>query len=93
MVPVSIGGGVLQPSINSLITKQVSAVDVGGILGISSAFYSGANAIASIIGGSIFQLLGSIAPFVVFGLIMLLFVVVLHVVQTPQHVVHISVHE
>ncbi|MGD8632959.1 MAG: MFS transporter [Anaerolineales bacterium] len=70
MVPTSIGGGILQPSINSLITKRVTAGDVGGVLGISSAFYSGANAIAPVLGGGLFQWLGSTAPFLVFGAIM-----------------------
>lgn len=76
MVPTSIGGGILQPSINSLITKRVTAGDVGGVLGISSAFYSGANALAPVLGGGIFQWLGSTAPFLIFGAIMftLLFV-------------------
>jgi DHA1 family tetracycline resistance protein-like MFS transporter len=84
MVPTSIGGGVLQPSINSLITKQVTAGEIGGVLGISSAFYSGANAIAPVLGGAIFQFLGSTAPFLIFGLIMLaLLAVALRGVQSP----------
>jgi MFS family permease len=45
MVPAAIGGGVLQPSINSMITKQVLPIEIGGILGISASFLSGANAI------------------------------------------------
>jgi DHA1 family tetracycline resistance protein-like MFS transporter len=85
MVPTSIGGGILQPSINSLITKHVTARDVGGVLGISSAFYSGANAIAPVLGGALFQLLGSTAPFLIFGLIMLvLFVWALRQVRTSE---------
>jgi DHA1 family tetracycline resistance protein-like MFS transporter len=70
MVPASIGGGVLQPSINSLITKRVGREDVGGILGISAAFLSGANAIAPLIGGAIFQAFGSTMPFLLGGLLM-----------------------
>ena len=70
MVPASIGGGILQPSINSLITKRVDTGDVGGMLGVSSAFLSGANAIAPLLGGAIFQALGSTAPFLFGGLLM-----------------------
>jgi len=70
MVPVSIGGGILQPSINSLITKRVGQDEVGGMLGISAAFLSGANAVAPLLGGAIFQALGSTAPFLLGGLLM-----------------------
>lgn len=70
MIPASIGGGILQPSINSLITKRVKKDEVGGMLGISSAFLSGANAVAPLIGGAIFQALGSSAPFLFGGLLM-----------------------
>jgi len=70
MVPVAIGGGVLQPSINSLITKRVNKGEVGGMLGISSSFLSGANAIAPLIGGALFQALGPSWPFLLGGVLM-----------------------
>jgi MFS family permease len=70
MVPASIGGGILQPSINSLITKRVKKDEVGGILGISASFLSGANAVAPLIGGLIFQALGATWPFLFGGLLM-----------------------
>jgi DHA1 family tetracycline resistance protein-like MFS transporter len=70
MVPISIGGGILQPSINSLITKRVRKEEVGGTLGISSAFLSGANAIAPLIGGAIFQAFGASMPFLLAGILM-----------------------
>lgn len=70
MIPASIGGGVLSPSINSLITRRVAGEDVGGTLGVSSALVSGANAITPIIGGAIFQLLGSTAPFLLGGVVL-----------------------
>ena len=63
MIPASIGGAVLQPSINSLLTKQIRADERGGILGVSTAFLSGANALAPLIGGAIFQIIGPSAPF------------------------------
>jgi len=76
MVPASIGGGILQPSINSLITKRVEPYERGGTLGISAAFSSGANAVAPVFGGLLFALAGSSAPFWVWAAIMavLLFV-------------------
>ncbi|RCK74903.1 MAG: putative transport protein [Anaerolineae bacterium] len=70
MIPAAVGGGILQPSINSLITQKARKDEVGGLLGISAAFLSGANAIAPLIGGMIFQSWGSTAPFLAFGLIM-----------------------
>lgn len=63
MVPASIGGGLLQPAINSLITKRVTPAEVGGMLGISAALLSGANAVAPLVGGWIFQGMGPAAPF------------------------------
>ncbi|MCS6906918.1 MAG: MFS transporter [Anaerolineales bacterium] len=70
MVPAAIGGGILQPSINSLITQKARKDEVGGLLGISAAFLSGANAVAPLIGGVIFQALGSTAPFLAGGMLM-----------------------
>lgn len=69
MVPAGIGGGILQPSINSLITKRVGANERGGVLGLSAALVSGANVLAPLMGGWLFQRSG-ILPFVVWGLIM-----------------------
>jgi DHA1 family tetracycline resistance protein-like MFS transporter len=63
MIPASVGGAVLQPSINSLLTKRIRADERGGILGVSTAFLSGANALAPLIGGAIFQIIGPSAPF------------------------------
>jgi MFS family permease len=70
MVPAAIGGGILQPSINSLITKRVERIEIGGTLGISAALLSGANAIAPLIGAMIFQALGPSWPFLLGGLLM-----------------------
>ncbi len=72
MVPIAIGGGVLQPTINSLITKRVEPQEVGGILGISSSFLSAANALAPLIGGVLFQALGPRSPFLSGGILMAL---------------------
>lgn len=67
MIPAAIGGGMLQPALNSLITKRVEPVEIGGMLGISSALLSGANAIAPLLGGAIFQVIGASAPFLLGG--------------------------
>jgi DHA1 family tetracycline resistance protein-like MFS transporter len=70
MVPIAVGGAVLHPGINSLITKRVDADEVGGMLGISAAFLSAANALAPVIGGAIFQAVGPAMPFLFGGILM-----------------------
>ena len=70
MVPISIGGGVLQPTINSLITKRIEPGEIGGTLGISAALLSAANALAPLIGGLLFQIGGPTLTFVVWGVTM-----------------------
>ncbi len=69
MIPAGIGGGILQPSINSMITKRVSANERGGILGASTSMISAANVIAPLMGGVLFQA-NSGLPFIVWGMIM-----------------------
>ena len=68
--PAALGGGVLHPAVNSLITKASEKSEVGGMLGISSSFYSAANAIAPLFYGMLFQWLGAPAPFLVGGIIL-----------------------
>lgn len=81
MIPAAIGGGILQPSINSLITKRVNPDEIGGMLGISAALLSGANAVAPLLGGAVFQAYGSTAPFLAGGLILaILFVIALRLI-------------
>jgi DHA1 family tetracycline resistance protein-like MFS transporter len=63
MVPASIGGGVLSPSINSLLTRRVGPQQRGEILGASSAAFSAANVLAPLVGGALFQAAGAGAPF------------------------------
>lgn len=70
-VPMAIGGGVLQPSLNSLITQQVEASETGGILGVSSALLSAANAIAPMLYGALFQAFGAPTPFMWSGILLL----------------------
>jgi len=68
--PAALGGGVLHPAINSLITKSSSKNEVGGMLGVSTAFYSAANAIAPLFYGTLFQWFGAPVPFFIGGLIL-----------------------
>lgn len=70
MVPIAIGGGILQPAINSLITKRIENHEVGGTLGISAALLSAANAIAPLSGGLVFQVVGPAAPFLLGGMLL-----------------------
>ncbi|HNN12323.1 MAG TPA: MFS transporter [Anaerolineales bacterium] len=70
-LPAALGGGTLQPAINSLITKASDKSEVGGMLGLSSAAYSAANAIAPLFYGALFQWLGAPVPFFAGGAILL----------------------
>jgi len=63
MIPAALGGGLLPPSINSLITKRVAPQQRGEMLGTSSAFASGANVLAPLVGGALFQVFSIGAPF------------------------------
>jgi MFS family permease len=72
LVPLSIGAGLIRPSLNSLMTKRVDKHEYGSILGTSSALVSAANAAAPLIGGLIFQQQGSTAPFLIGGVLMAL---------------------
>ncbi len=86
MIPASIGGGILQPSINSLITKRISASERGGILGISAAFLSASNLIAPLMGGFLFQANTSL-PFGIWaGIMGLLFVTSLSLIKPGAEV-------
>ncbi len=76
MLPAAIGGGLLHPGINSLITKRAAEGEVGGMLGLSAAFLSAGNALAPLIGGALFQGLGAAAPFLAGGLLIALLYVI-----------------
>lgn len=86
MVPTAIGSGILSPSLNSLITKRTPSTEIGATLGVSSSLLSLANAITPLLGGVLFQVLGTTAPFLIGGVLMgVLFVAVLrHVGPGPE---------
>ncbi len=83
MIPASIGGGILQPAVNSLLSKRVAKDEIGGTLGISSAFLSGANALAPLLMGILFQAFGATAPFLFGGLLMLVLLILAIRMITP----------
>ncbi|MBL8148211.1 MAG: MFS transporter [Anaerolineae bacterium] len=68
--PAAIGAGLLSPSINSLITKRVPSSEIGVSLGASSSLVSLANAVTPLIGGLLFQMLGTTAPFLIGGILL-----------------------
>lgn len=70
--PTAVGGGVLHPSINSLITKAADKSETGGMLGASASAFSAANAIAPLFYGALFQWFGSTVPFLVGGTAMII---------------------
>lgn len=70
IIPISIGAGLIRPSINSMITQNVSEGEYGQALGVSSSLVSAANACAPLIGGLIFQSFGATVPFLLGGLLM-----------------------
>jgi MFS transporter, DHA1 family, tetracycline resistance protein len=76
VTPVSIGGALLQPNINSLITKRTSHFAIGSTLGVSSALVSAANAITPLLSGTLFQFLGVSAPFIAGGMMLLIVLMV-----------------
>ncbi len=69
--PAALGGGVLHPAVNSLITKTSDKREVGSMLGVSAGAFSAANAVAPLFYGSLFQWLGAPVPFFAGGLILL----------------------
>ena len=68
--PAALGGGVLHPAVNSLITKASDKNRVGTMLGLSSSMYSAANAVAPLFYGFLFQWLGGPVPFFAGGLLL-----------------------
>jgi MFS transporter, DHA1 family, tetracycline resistance protein len=76
IVPLSVGAGLIRPSLNSLMTKRVTSDDYGSVLGASAAFVSAANAMAPLLGGLVFQRVGPVAPFAIGGGIMAVLCVV-----------------
>ena len=83
VIPISIGAGLIRPSLNSLMTKQVQATEYGRLMGISASFVSAANAIAPLIAAAIFQHYGTTTPFLIGGLLMAILLVISLIIVSP----------
>jgi DHA1 family tetracycline resistance protein-like MFS transporter len=70
MLPLAMGGGMLNTVINSAITKAVTREEIGGTLGISTSLESVSRVIAPSAGGFLLQNLGAWAPGVVSAILM-----------------------
>ena len=70
LIPIAFGGGVLNTVINSLLSKSVTAEEVGGTLGISAAIESSTRVIAPTLGGLLLDNLGTWAPGIFGALVM-----------------------
>ncbi len=71
LLPIALSAGVLNTVINSAITKAVPPFEFGGILGISASLESATRVIAPTIGGYLLGSLGTSAPGILAGLILL----------------------
>ncbi|MEM7118669.1 MAG: MFS transporter [Chloroflexota bacterium] len=85
MIPLSVGSGMIQPSVNSLLTQSVSPQEIGATLGLSAAFLSLGNVLGPLWGGVAFDFVAPGAPFVVGGLLVILLVpLAIRRVQMPS---------
>jgi len=71
MLPLSLGGGILNTVLNSAITKAVTREEIGGTLGISTSLESFTRVISPSAGGFLLQNLGAWAPGLVSAILML----------------------
>lgn len=62
LVPLSFAGGVFNTVSSSLLTKSVSAEEIGGTLGLSASLDSLTRVFAPSLGGGLLQALGPAAP-------------------------------
>ncbi len=71
MLPLALGGGVLNTVLNSAVTKAVTREEIGGMLGISTSLESMTRVISPSVGGFLLGMVGAWAPGVVGALLML----------------------
>lgn len=88
IVPISIGAGLIRPSLNALMTRRVGKADYGAVLGLSASVVSAANAAAPVMAGLIFQNLGSDAPFWAGGALMFILTLVSTRLTVPPMEAH-----
>ncbi len=68
---LAVGMGLLNPAINSLISRQAATDERGGIMGVAQSGASLARVVGPAIAGPLFQLLGRNAPYYAGALVML----------------------
>ena len=68
---LAIGMGLLNPSINSLISRQAGIEERGGIMGVAQSGASLARVVGPAVAGPLFELLGRNAPYYAGALVML----------------------
>lgn len=71
LAPIALAGGVLNTVINSALTKVVQSSEFGGILGLSASLESATRVVAPTIGGILLDYLGTSAPGVVSGVVLI----------------------
>ncbi len=71
MLPLALGGGMLNTVLNSAISKAVSREEVGGMLGISASLESATRVIAPSVGGFLLGSIGAWAPGLVSAVLVL----------------------
>lgn len=70
LIPIALSGGILNTILNSAATKAVMPSEVGGLLGLSSSLESLTRVIAPSVGGFLIGQIGTSAPGIVTGIIM-----------------------
>jgi DHA1 family tetracycline resistance protein-like MFS transporter len=68
---LAVGMGLLNPSINSLISRQAGAEERGGIMGVAQSGASLARVLGPAVAGPLFELIGRNAPYYAGVLVML----------------------
>lgn len=85
IAPISIGAGLIRPSLNTLMTRRVGKADYGAVLGISASVVSAANAAAPILAGLIFQNYDPSAPFWLGAALMFILTLLSLRLTVPEH--------
>jgi DHA1 family tetracycline resistance protein-like MFS transporter len=67
---LALGMGLLNPSINSLISRQAGAEERGGVMGVAQSGASLARVVGPAVAGPLFELLGRNAPYYAGALVM-----------------------
>ncbi len=71
LLPIAMAAGILNTIINTALTKAVPPVEFGGILGLSASLESATRVIAPSLGGFLLESLGTSAPGVLGGIILI----------------------